>query len=341
MPFPKAKLLGLIVLMALSGCQKFDLGVAIGPRHQGMGPSDQDWIEHYTDTTHGARKSFHLNWRDAIETAGEIPANAHQAMQAAAQFGVRPVIGFGWSNGAGNPDLTSTSDPDNNSFTNQDTRQDFRAMVTAFAAQYHPAYLFLGNETNSYFVTHTQAEWLAWVSLFEECYDGIKAVSPTTLVYTVFQLEKMKGLGKNAGWIFPIHWQLIQDHLKNGKIDAVGFTSYPYFEYQTVAQIPADYFSMLTAKLGGKSMILSETAWPAEARGPYPGSPTEQASYVNTLFARLQNMNIAYVAWLFEYDLGGSDVNDTFHKIGFKSNDGATIRPSDAAWKSKVQQLQK
>ncbi|MEK6623465.1 MAG: hypothetical protein AABY86_00760, partial [Bdellovibrionota bacterium] len=151
MQLSKTKLVGLIVLMVLTGCQKFDLGVAIGPRNQGMGPSDQDWIEHYTDTTHGARKSFHLSWRDSINTAGDIPTNAHQAMQAAAQFGVKPVIGFGWSSGDGIPDLASTSEPSNNSFTNLETRQNFRAMVAAFAVQYHPAYLFLGNETNSYF----------------------------------------------------------------------------------------------------------------------------------------------------------------------------------------------
>ena len=35
-------------------------------------------------------------------------------------------------------------------------------------------------------------------SLFTEVYHGVKSVSPTTVVFTIFQLEKMNGLRGRA-----------------------------------------------------------------------------------------------------------------------------------------------
>ncbi|TVS20347.1 MAG: hypothetical protein EA424_04430 [Planctomycetaceae bacterium] len=45
-----------------------------------------------------------------------------------------------------------------------------------------------------------RSQWDDGVSQFVECYDTIKAVSPQTIVYAVFQLERMRGLGARAGW---------------------------------------------------------------------------------------------------------------------------------------------
>jgi hypothetical protein len=184
----------------------YQLGTTISPRGNLANATTDDFIEYYSNHAHGEIRAFHLAWRESAGTSGQIPANAINFMTQQPTYGFIPVVGFGWSNGAGepldaigNPMLTSDSEPANNTWSNTETRNELRQMVTNFADQYKPAFLFLGNETNSYFVTHTQNEWDNWVSLFEECYDAIKSVSPATVVYTTFQLEKMKGLGSKTG----------------------------------------------------------------------------------------------------------------------------------------------
>jgi hypothetical protein len=71
--------------------------------------------------------------------------------------------------------------------------QAYKDAAAAFARQYKPAYLGFGIEVN--------VLWERWpddfekfVNLFSETYDIVKAASPQTRVFTVFQLERMKGL---------------------------------------------------------------------------------------------------------------------------------------------------
>ena len=201
---------------------------------------------------------------------------------AAQTYGFTPVIGFGWTDGAGNPDLDSTGDP-TDSWLNAETRDDFLTMVTHFVQAWPVPYLFLGNETNVYWLTHSQAEWDAWISEYEACYDAIKAVRPATVVYTCFQLERMKGLGQHAGWSDPPHFQLVDDLFASHKADAVGFTSYPYLEYDDPASIPSDYYDEIAAHWSDP-VIFTEIGWLAAPSPPYPGSEADQAAFVPRFF---------------------------------------------------------
>jgi len=312
------------------------LGTALSWRGHTSGGSPQDVIDHLAGhSPWGSIVAFHANWRDPGDSGGEIPNLATFAMTTAALHGFVPAVGIGWADGSGAPDLTSDSEPANDSWTNLETRDEFRQMLVDFAMANKPPYLFLGNETNTYALTHSAAEWSAWLSEYGECYDAIKAVSPTTLVFTVFQLEHLLGLGANNGWSDPARWDLVDDQVALGKLDALGFTSYPYFEYPTPAAIPAGYYGEIALHWTGP-VIFTEIGWLASASVPYPGSESDQAAYVARFFELTQDLDLEYACWLFLHDWDGQAALPAFHDIGFRSNDGSVIRTSDAAWRAEA-----
>lgn len=313
------------------------LGTTLSQRGHLNHSTAQDYVDYYGGhAPWGEVIAFHSRWRDSVSAAGALPLVAETGLQAAASFGFTPAIGIGWTEGDGTPFLTSDGDPADNSWSNAETRAEFLAMLDTLVATYEPPYLFLGNETNAYYLTHTQTEWDEWIEVFEEAYDRIKALSPDTLVSTVFQYERMKGLGSGTtGWTDPPHFDLIDDHVAGGKIDAIAFTSYPYFEYATPATIPADYYDDVAPHWSGP-VIFTEIGWLASAEPPYPGGSADQEAFVDVFFDRTASLPLAYVTWLFLHDYDDPGSITGFGSIGLRSNDGSVVRPSDAAWQAAV-----
>lgn len=310
------------------------LGTALSPRGHTGGSSAQDFEEHYANHDPWGRAiAFHLSWRES--GAGAIPSTARAAMAASRQYGFFPAIGFGWADGAGTPDLASASEPLNNSWSNQETRALFRIMVTEFARQYRPTTLFLGNETNVYYLSHTQTEWNNWMSELAACYAAIKLVSPQTVVFTTFQYERLKGLGVNNGWNDAPQLQLIDELTPGMHVDGIGFTSYPYFEYLAPSAIPSGYYQEIETRWDGLVMF-TEIGWLAAPSGPYPGSEGHQVDFLEVFFDRSQELNLGYVNWLFLHDWDQQATIPAFFGIGLRSNDGATVREVDAAWQAAV-----
>ena len=313
----------------------FSMGVTLSPRGHTSGSTDQDWIDHFSGHAPWGRIiAFHCNWRDDVESAGQAPALASVAVTAADQYGFTPAVGLGWAGGGGEPDLTSESDPQDNSWGNQETRDEYLFMVAEFAREHQPPFLFLGNETNSYYRTHSAAEWALWVSEYCACYDSVKTVSPNTVVFTVFAYELMKGVGRYNGWNYPADWQPLDDLVGTGRVDALGFTSYPYFEYDTPAEIPEGYYEEIADHWAGP-VVFTELGWLGGSSPPYPGGEEDQASFISRFFDLTGNLELRYVTWLFLHDWDGQDTLPAFRFIGLRENDG-TPRPADAAWRNEV-----
>lgn len=312
------------------------LGVTLSPRGHTLGSTSQDFIDHYSmHEPWGSIIAFHSPWRDSVASAGQMPTTALAGVAAAQTYGITPAIGLGWTDGDGTPDLTSQSDPVTNSWLNVETRSEFVSMVTNFATTYEPPYLFLGNETNSYWLICTPTEWNAWISVFEECYTAIKNVSPDTMVYTVFVYEKLKGLGQNAGWSDPSHMSLLDDHVSSGLIDAIGFTTYPYLEYDMLGDVPSDYYDDISTYWTGP-VIFTEIGWLSAPSGSYPGDLTEQAAFVAAFLNQVSNLDVEYATWLFLHDWDQQATVPSVAGIGFRNNTGTVIRPVDAAWQAAV-----
>lgn len=337
--FPPAVLLGCENDPAAPGngdpVHAFSMGVALSPRGHTSGSTNQDWVDHFSGHAPWGRIiAFHTNWRDDLASAGQIPALALVADAAAKDYGFVPALGLGWAGGEGEPDLTSEPDTIDNSWSNQETRDEYLTMVTEVARLHQPPLLFLGNETNSYYRTHSVAEWESWLSVYSACYDSIKVLSPTTSVFTTFNYELVKGVGKNNGWTYPEDWQPVDDIVDTGRLDALGFTSYPYFEYDTPAEIPADYYEEISAHWSGP-VIFTEIGWLGAQSPPYAGGEADQVQFISRFFDLSRHLELRYVVWLFLHDWDGQDAVPAFRFVGLRANDG-TPRQADGAWQSEV-----
>jgi hypothetical protein len=133
-------------------------------------------------------------------------------------------------------------------------------------------------------------------------------------VGTVFSYEHMAGAGALAGWNTQL-WGALTAH-DLGKIDLVGVTVYPFFQYAAPASIPVEYLNPLVARIGLRSFAITETGWPAEDAAsinlPYETGDTSQVAYVPRLQAVTQGKLVRMVNWLFlngMRDPGGSPIS--------------------------------
>lgn len=260
---------------------------------------------------------FNGAWRGDIAAgtdAGEIPAPAALVMEQAAS-GYTPIIVFGWRS----EDSVHLTVPANsaNDWTNAEAANLFRQMLVEFASQYHPPYLFLGNENDGYFISNPQ-DYVRWVEFYNQAYAAIKAVSPETMIGPVFQYERLSGQGTFSQWTEPA-WGALEAHdLAN--VDIVGITLYPWLGVASSQDIPDDYLAPLLSRIGDKPIAITETGWPAEdlvGDAPWEQSPQAQVDYVEMLRGLLAEVNIKILNWLFLNPIANG--GDSFEANAFGS----------------------
>lgn len=185
---------------------------------------------------------------------------------------------------------------------NDKNTADYAASAAAFVQKYKPPYLGLGIEINMLY-EKSPADFEAFVRLFDETYDAVKAVSPKTKVFTVFQLERMKGLrgglfgGKNDP--SKSNWELLD---KFSKADFIAFTTYPGLIFKSPAEIPADYYSEIKTRVN-KPIAFTEIGWHSVASPVgWESSGAEQAEFVRMFFELTADLKPETAIWSFLYD---------------------------------------
>ena len=161
------------------------LGIAgLIPRNY-PNPSANDWADlfsHLHET--GKWVGVYTAWRDSPEAEGQPPNVIKTAFDLQKQYAVNPVIA-----------LSFYQDTEDNQIVPlilwDDPGQRGQAvqMVRQVAENYHPPYFALGVEVNRFY-EEDPASFDAYLSLYAEMYEAIKAASPQTLVFPVFQYEK-------------------------------------------------------------------------------------------------------------------------------------------------------
>lgn len=241
------------------------------------------------------------SWRDDAASgsdAGETPAAAKLIQESSFQYCYVPVPVFGWRNG----DQNLIQIPSNliNDWTNVDAREKFVAMLKDFVIQYRPPYVFLGNENDFYYESNT-ADYSHWLIAYNIAYDAIKESNPETLVGPVFSYEHISGQGVLNGWTAEF-WQAYDDHDPD-RVDIVGFTVYPFLQYEKPQDIPSDYLSPIFDRVKSKPVIITETGWPAEDLGNLnPQWVVEEGAqllYLDKLKTLIVGRTIPVMNWLF------------------------------------------
>jgi hypothetical protein len=207
-------------------------------------------------------------------------------------------------------------------------KQAYKDAAVAFAEKYEPEYLGLGIEVNILYEKSPE-DFDSFVSLYDETYDAVKAVSPNTKIFTVFQLERMKGLqgGLFGGTNNPDNseWQLLERFPKS---DLIAFTTYPDLIYKSPSEIPDNYYSEIATHTD-KPIAFTEIGWHnAASPAGWESSEEEQAEFVSRFFVLTSSLNKELAIWSFMYD---PDTVEPFNSMGMRRSDG-TARPAWGAW---------
>ncbi len=209
------------------------------------------------------------------------------------------------------------------------TRESYKNSAADFAEKYNLKYLGLGIEVNTLYEKST-SEFDSFVSFFSEVYDAVKAKSPSTKVFTIFQLEKMKGMngGLFGGTNDPTQaqWSLLDSFPKS---DLIALTTYPGLIYKSPSEIPTDYYSEIKSHTS-KPVAFTEIGWHSEATPEgWESGETEQAEFIAAFFNLTKDLNQELNIWSFMYD---PDTVIPFDSMGLRRRSDGAAKPAWDSW---------
>jgi len=206
------------------------------------------------------------------------------------------------------PGLTLITPPGMESATLSDAawREAYKKAALDVVRAVRPSYLSLGNEVNRWYEAHGASEsdpngFQHYVSLYEEIYDAVKAVSPETTVFCVFARE-----------IVAEHREAdlsVLGMFDSEKVDLLVWTSYPYSvrNIKRPSDIPDDYYTRGLAHMPGKPLGFSELGWSSlEAFGGEQG----QADFLAQVARRLtrgRGAQLHLLMWAWLHDIADDD----------------------------------
>lgn len=215
-------------------------------------------------------------------------------------------------------------------FSDPRLRRAFLTYAQYVTVNYRPKYLALGLEVNRYFAQDPEG-FGHFVSLYEEAYDRVKALSPETLIFPAFQMEELAGLLPVDNPL-PPQWQLIPR--LEAKMDLLAVSSYPGLAFSRPDGIPDDYYTQLAAR-SSHPIAIVETGYASErssASGP-GGGEADQAAFLRRVLADAQELDITLVVWFLGQDpvFAGEPPLDLVQHIGLLRQDGSA-KPAWDIW---------
>lgn len=214
----------------------------------------------------------------------------------------------------------------------QEVFDRYVAAAARYAAAHRPPFLGFGVEVDTLWRVDPDG-FDRFVDLFAAVATAVADVSPETLVFPVFQLERLSGL---QGGLFggtndteAAAWDLIDMFPDAG---VIGFTSYPGLVFAEPEDVPDDYYTRLGELAGGRPVVITELGWQSGGSlGEHSGSPDLQHRFVSRLPDLLPAPEMAFYVWSFLYD---QDAPQPFGSMGMISRQGSE-RP---AWREWVEQ---
>ncbi|MEO0250014.1 MAG: hypothetical protein ABIN58_10905 [candidate division WOR-3 bacterium] len=202
--------------------------------------------------------------------------------------------------------LAAPPELDNATLSDPAWRSAYKETALEIVRVAHPPYLSLGNEVNRWYEKYG-AElpdpngFQHFVSLYEETYNAVKAVSPETNVFCTFAREI---ISEHRPANLEVLTMFDPNHL-----DLLALTSYPYTVQgiRSPSDIPHDYYSKALAHTPGLSLALIEVGWPSlEALGGEAAQRDFLAQAVGRL-TREQGIPLNLVGWAWLHDINPND----------------------------------
>ena len=209
------------------------------------------------------------------------------------------------------------------------TKISYRNSIVDFADFYRPAYIGVGVEVNILYEKHQQ-EFDLFVQFYDEVYGAIKNVSPATKVFTIFQLERMKGLRGGllggANDTTDTEWFLLN---RFPRLDLAVFTSYPGMIYRSPTEIPSRYYADISLHTT-KRIAFTELGWHSEASPQgWESSESEQSQFVTVLLSAVADLDREFLVWTFMYD---QDTAEPFRSMGLRRRSDGVAKLAWQTW---------
>ncbi len=151
-------------------------------------PTQDDWKDLFASFPEtGTMVGVYQNWNDGPGTQGQVPDAVQLIYTVAEDTPIVPIIGLGVKERTPDDGLKSTVDYDN-----PVERQQVIDTLVTLVEDFDVDYLLFGAEINRLLLYDPDA-FDAFVALYADTYDAVKATSPATLMFTGFQLELMRG----------------------------------------------------------------------------------------------------------------------------------------------------
>jgi hypothetical protein len=250
-------------------------------------------------------------------------------------FVVDPLNGLNRTQFAGLPeDLAGAG------FSNPAVRAACRNFALRIARAFHPRYLGLASEINTY-ADAFPGDFPNFLSLYRETYAAVKAESPATQVFVTFQWEDLNNLGAfDDGGPPGIKWNLIEAFEPD--LDLWAISTYPFVAFDSAADIPDDYYTPLLARTA-KPLAVGEGGFSSVDNPPFRGTPEDQVRYLDALHAQigsrlafwiyllLDDFNLNSYAEAFKTRGADAAALGLFAHVGLRTS-GGTPKPALAVW---------
>ncbi|MEW6030061.1 MAG: hypothetical protein AB1554_11360 [Chloroflexota bacterium] len=171
-------------------------------------------------------------------------------------------------------------------FANPDIRSAHKNYALWIIRNFHPRYLGLASEINTYMDAHPD-DAQNFISLYNEIYALVKAEAPEIQIFVTFQWDDLNNMWtqpEEGDWqrLSP-NWEQVEAFEPN--LDLWAISTYPYFVF-TDGNIPADYYTPLLSRTS-KPLAVAEGGFSTQAVGPINGSPDAQVAYLNAIHDQL------------------------------------------------------
>ena len=206
------------------------------------------------------------------------------------------------------------------SFANPDVRTAFTNYTLWILQEFHPHYLGLASEINTYLDAHPD-DAANYISLYHSVYALIKAEAPETQVFVTFQWEDLNNLwaataeGRTA---YNTNWDQVEAFEPN--LDVWAISSYPFAAFSSGADIPADYYTPLLSRTL-KPLAVAEGGFTSRANPPFPGDQQSQVDYLNAIHEQLGGGRLVFWVYLLLNDFNMDSYTKLMRQQGLGERD--------------------
>jgi hypothetical protein len=237
------------------------------------------------------------------------------------------------------------SELEGSDFSTPALRRAYLNYAVRVARTFHPQYLGLASEINTYADAHPD-DFPNFVDLYKQTYAAVKTESPDTQVFVTFQWEDLNNLGlmSEGKPAYQTNWDEVE--VFEPELDVWAISSYPFVVFDSASQIPADYYVPLLDRTD-KPLAVAEGGWPSQDVPPFHGTTDDQIGYLQAIDNQLgghltfwiylvvQDFNVeSYRPFLESQGIGAQvDTLGWFQSVGLRTYDGQP-KPALSVWDS-------